>query len=209
MSSTTLTLSKDHLKKLDDAALRAIALRILTDATSSVENNIADLGQVGGLDNLIVAPAREAVAWLQAVLTNHAGYDDTVWDHHAAARGLEHLADGIGYALQEDTDAFSLSQNAQAVCVVFDSVFCRGGNVQRPNHRNLYHALDGCGGGFIPGHETAVGYVLNAICATDDPRLSALAESYMQSGLHANLQPAINRASKQLASIDELTELNH
>ena len=209
MSSATLTLTEDHLGKLDDAALRAIALRILTDATNAFESNIVDLGPLGGLDNLIVAPAREAAAWLQAAMTNPADYDDTAWDdHYDAIHGLEHLANGICGALYEDIDEFSLRQNVVAVRLVFESVD-DDGTVQRPDHEWIDVILDRWGGGFVPGHETVVGYVLNVICATDDPRLSALAESYMQSGLHANLQPAIDEATNQLVSIDELTELNH
>ena len=44
-------------------------------------------------------------------------------------------------------------------------------------------------------------------CDTTDPRLPALAETYLQSGLHTTLLDAIDEATQQLARIDDLTAL--
>ncbi len=203
-------LTEAHLDKLNDEDLRAIALRLLNDAVSALDTSIEehDLANHPDLDT---TPIREAADWLRKVLANPGnGYsDDMLVRHSSAVHAFHNTAYGVGESTTGSGLSFPPYRNADAVDTIFYSVFHDRGTPHRPSAHWLRIALGGSGGEFIPGHETPVGYVLNVICDSDDPRLPALAESYMQSGLQANFQPAINRAAKQLVSIDELTELNH
>ena len=202
-------LTEAHLEKLTDEDLRAIALRILTDATSALNTSIEDHDLTSHYD-LDPAPVHRAADWLHEMLTNpDDGHDrDTRERHWHAVTGFRAAAWHMGESTIGNGDEFPPWLNAVTVRMIFNSVAHRGGTAHRPSAGQLHDALVGCGGVFVPGHETNVGYVLKAICGPADPRLPALAESYLQSGLHVNLLPAINQATRQLAHLDELTELN-
>ena len=203
-------LTEAHLEKLTDEDLRAIALRILTDATSALDTYIEEHGFTNHPD-LDPAPVHAAAEWLHEILTNpDDGYNNATWEGHRGAVGaFTDLACNIGKATTAgDGREFPPDLNAAAVSWILDSVYRFGGTPHRPSVWWLLRTLAKYGDGFMPSHETAVGCVLNALCDSDDPRLPALAESYMQSGLQVNLRPAINRATRQLARLDELTELN-
>ena len=202
-------LTEAHLKKLPDEDLRTLALRIVNDAVSALDTYI-DEHDLTDQPNLDPAPVHRAAAWLREILTNpDDGYDpDTLERHHRAVNAFVFAAWGIGESTTGSGDESPLPLNANAVGQILDSLYPGCGTPHRPWAAALNYAFAGCGGGFIPGHETTVGYVLKALCDSDDPRLPALAESYMQSGLQANLRPAINRATRQLSRLDDLTELN-
>ena len=204
-----MTLTEAHLKKLPDADLRTIALRIVTDALNALDTNIED-HDLDDHPTLDPAPVHGAADWLHEILTNpdHGYNRDTRERHSAAVRVFRDAAFDIGKATTGNGSEFPPQLNAAAVDLLLLSVACGGGTPHRPSVYWLTRAGAECGHGFMPSHETGVGYALNAICGPADPRLPALAESYMQSGLHVNLRPAINRATRQLAHLDELAELN-
>ena len=205
----TVTLTEAHLDKLTDEDLRTLALRILNDAISAFDTNIKD-HDLANHPELDPASVHRAANWLRKVLTNHGTWynHDTWWGHSDAVDDFTDLAYDIDESTTGSGDESPLPLNANAVGQILDSLYPGCGTPHRPSAKSLYSALTRLGDGFIPGHETTVGYALKALCDSNDPRLPALAESYLQSGLHVNLRPAINRATRQLASLDGLADLN-
>ena len=202
-------LTRAHLDELTDEDLRTLGFRIVNDAISALNTNIEEY-ELTGHPDLAPAPVHEAADWLRKVLTNpDDGYSaDMLARHNDAVGAFLDAAYGVGAATTGIGALFPPWLNAVAVRMIFTSVYGRGGTPHRPSAEILRNTLTRFGDGFIPSHETAIGYVLKAICGSGDPRLPALAETYLQSGLHVNLRPAINRATRQLARLDELTELN-
>ena len=204
---TALTAS--HLDKLTDEDLRAIALRILHDATGAINSYIEEHGLTNHPD-LDPTPVHEAADWLRTVLTNpDNGYNHDTWEGHLNAVGaFLDAARDIGESTTGTGLTFPPHRNAIAVGRILGSVYHDDGTPHRPYVWVLHYVLDAFGGGFIPSRDTPAGYVIRLLHPSDDPRLPALAESYLQSGLHVNLRPAIDEATQQLARLDELTELN-
>ena len=202
-------LTEAHLDKLNDEDLRTLALRIVNDAISYLDPNIEE-HDLTNHPNLNPAAVHEAADWIHELLTNpDNGYsDDTLSRHDDAVRAFRNAAWHIRHSATGYGDEFALYLNADAIHTILFAVTYGGGTPHRPSAYWLHVALVNRGDGFIPSHATTVGYVLKAICATDDPRLPALAETYLQSGLHVNLRPAIDEATNQLASLDELADLN-
>ena len=202
-------LTEAHLNKLTDEDLRTLALRILNDAVSALNTGIDEHGLT---NHHSLEPARfhEATDWLRKALTHpDDGYDRDTWKRHEdAVLAFRNATWGIGESASGSAYEFPPHLNAEAVAWIFCSVYYDGGTTHRPSAKSLYTALTQLGGGFIPSHETTAGYALKVLCDSDDPRLPALSESYLQSGLQVNLRPAINRATRQLARLDELADLN-
>ena len=201
-------LTKAHMHKLNDEDVRTIALRIVADAVSALDPS-TEAHDLTNHPDLDPAPVHDAADWLHEILTNPDDrHDHDTWKRHRdAVRVFCKAAYGIGESTTGNGYAFPPHLNAGAVRTILNSVI-DGGTPHRPSAGHLHAALTDNRGVFIPGHETGVGYALKALCTTDDPRLPALAETYLQSGLHTTLLDAIDEATQQLARLDELADLN-
>ena len=209
-----MTLTSAHLNDLTDSELRTIALSILRDAVNALDTRWEELDQLydvgdGDYPGLDIDAAHDAVGWLCALFTTPADYDKASHsDHSDAVYGFHDSAHDVGAVASAEPGEFPLFLNAAALSWLIDSLHTDGGCAHRPDPGCLHDALDWCGGEFLPRRDTAATYVIRILHPSDDPRHAALAESYLTSGLHIGLHDAIDEATKQLALLDDLEDIN-
>ena len=201
-----MTLTEEHLDDLGDDDLRTIALCVLNDAVSAVNKGIEEYG-LGDLPDLDPAQFHHAADWLREVLSDPTDYDLGILHNHTlAVAACGRAARSIGESQVGDGYGFPLFAAFDTVDWLLHSVYDDDGSY-RLDPRNLRFALESAGG-FLPRWDSEATYVIRTFHPSDDPRHAALAESYLQSGLHTNIWDAIAEATEQLGLLDGLTDLN-